>query len=497
MSRAHMRSRSNTNFWVPLVLLALVGFAGAHYYEDEPSSDDPITEQIARGMKDIYQLFEGGGSCSERKSRNRGKGGFKKLVKSISHKANRIGKHILSEARDTVAKGKSVLDELNRQAKNHAATVQTGNSKEYYVPRLKRLILKAGASYSGLLEKHELVGKLCELTPECKAAQEEEARSGQMEVVSKVLHKLHTKVMKVEQWLSAEQKARAEQQEGILKKVRQLEAEMRDQRDAGLGISQCLALKDGAWCASTKICRLPQQTKWFSSHMGQLVDTNLLSDGPCWDGAGWVTRNDSGRVEEGRNLLGWALILCLSQSLIAVVLWCRPKAAAEAPSNEVSGPAQIPVAEHCAPNDPADNEVDSMPPLEKSVSQEESSNATEQDPEDRSKLEQLQRMGFSGADTLQQALNKANGDVSAAALALSLACAPPAYAPEEGASEEAVSELVDDTWSAEIETWDEMLDELVQMGFPDAEKNGKALSEADGNITLALKALIAEERSSR
>eukprot|EP00656_Telonema_subtile_P021632 TRINITY_DN2265_c0_g2_i1.p4 TRINITY_DN2265_c0_g2~~TRINITY_DN2265_c0_g2_i1.p4 ORF type:complete len:102 (-),score=30.41 TRINITY_DN2265_c0_g2_i1:73-378(-) len=101
-------------------------------------------------------------------------------------------------------------------------------------------------------------------------------------------------------------------------------------------------------------------------------------------------------------------------------------------------------------------------------------------------------MGFSGADTPQQALDKANGDVSAAALALSLLPAPPTYAPEE-----AVSELVDDAWPTEINTWDEMLDELVQMGFPDAEKNGKALSEADGNITLALKALIAEERSSR
>lgn len=100
-------------------------------------------------------------------------------------------------------------------------------------------------------------------------------------------------------------------------------------------------------------------------------------------------------------------------------------------------------------------------------------------------VSQLKDMGFSNETTIHQALTDANGDVSKAALVL--ASKPGTTADDHKPAREC---------SGHTQEWThETFEDLREMGFTDTKANTVALAEAQGNLTLAVKKLVAQERA--
>merc|ERR1712196_47846 len=106
----------------------------------------------------------------------------------------------------------------------------------------------------------------------------------------------------------------------------------------------------------------------------------------------------------------------------------------------------------------------------------------------------LKDMGFSSF-VATDCMTKANGDVDVA-LEAALSYEPPAPPAEALITVEPVTDLeaADDNWE---ETWDGIMDELIEMGFECVENNKQAIVTNKGDLKNTVTALVAEERKKR
>merc|ERR1712167_176723 len=106
----------------------------------------------------------------------------------------------------------------------------------------------------------------------------------------------------------------------------------------------------------------------------------------------------------------------------------------------------------------------------------------------------LKDMGFSSF-VATNAITRAEGDVDAA-LEEALSYEPPAPPAEAlvPIQPKPEPEVADGNWE---DTWDEIMDELIEMGFECVESNKQAIVSNNGDLKNTVTTLVAEERNKR
>jgi len=107
-------------------------------------------------------------------------------------------------------------------------------------------------------------------------------------------------------------------------------------------------------------------------------------------------------------------------------------------------------------------------------------------------VQSLKDMGFSSF-VATNAMSSTNGDVGAA-LEAALSYEAPTPPAEALVTVEPVTEAADDNWE---ETWDHVMDELIEMGFECVESNKQAIVTNNGDLKSTVTALVSEERKKR
>merc|ERR1711974_444735 len=107
-------------------------------------------------------------------------------------------------------------------------------------------------------------------------------------------------------------------------------------------------------------------------------------------------------------------------------------------------------------------------------------------------VQSLKDMGFSSF-VATNAMTKANGDVDAA-LEEALSYEPPAPPADALVTIEPEPEVAEVNWE---DSWDQIMDELIEMGFECVESNKQAIATNNGDLKNIVTALVAEERKKR
>lgn len=351
------------------------------------------------------------------------------------------------------------------------------------VRRLKKLLRRAEVRYDGVIEKRDLVEKACIATPGChipKAHNRHEPtqtqnsdhyKASESKLVSQILRKLHSKLQQLETDMIQHRIETQHTIDAIRTNFSQQLSRTTNPRTAEHNQGEADSGSNG----------LPLPL-WES-------DLSDLSD-LLW--VLWV-------VVRLVSMLAALFLVNLFVWKVLILLFTRISAAVQQPARQVA--PRVPTPTPTPPPTPAqavNGRNGTFPPEATTKSQPSTAPDKEKcvvkgvSVEEQPLLSQLESMGFGNKASILKALEDANGDVSAAALALaSRSSHSLTKQQEQQQKEQQASQDAPETPGLQL------LEDLREMGFSDIQANTVAIAEADGNLTLAIKRLVAQERADR
>jgi DNA-binding MarR family transcriptional regulator len=505
-----MKLTARANFFLLLALLALgtvVACSGRHQGWDHEflEEESPLDGVEPGNIPDHHNSnWKRSSSC-----KGKHRGWFGNMLRSVGAKAKRAGKRACNTVKKTWKRlerewkqldkdDRASGDNKNQRTENRrtgsAGSITKEDLEGMRVRKLKKLLRKAGVEYHGIVDKAELVSALCATIPGCVSHSEmQQAQRHDFPDTRDILRQfdqLQSQMAELEQ--SDKQTLRS--LEELVTKVRLLE-------------QNSSSPKEGMKLVSEIIRKLAAKIKRTEAALTQLEDHGLerisrLEETIAAQARAITRLSHAQAPSTSSNQPLSSLSLCFLISwcvcgLLISGLWINknqnqhrnPEPEPERnsipqpqpqpqPDNVDSNPAPA-EADRASPTD-LNGKQDSCPPkqamCDKSVERQTLSRITESHP----MVRQLQLMGFQDKLTNAKALQSADGDVAAAVILLAEPedevfnlKNPPEYSQEEPSP----------------------LQELQEMGFDDPEANAKALADANGSLTAALKLLIAVERA--